>query len=120
MSHIVMIKAKVHDPAAVAAACRRLGLAEPAHGTAQLFSGEATGLLVRLPGWQYPVVLDTLAGTVQFDNYGGAWGEQAQLDRLMQAYLVEKARSEAHRKGYPVVEEALADGSIRLQIKEVA
>jgi hypothetical protein len=44
-------------------------------GTAQLFSGEATGLLVQLPNWQFPVVIDTLTGNIQFDNYGGAWKE---------------------------------------------
>ena len=59
MSHIVTIETEVRDPAAVAAACRRLGLPEPAHGTARLFAGEATGLLVRLPGWLYPAVVDT-------------------------------------------------------------
>jgi hypothetical protein len=60
MSHIVTIQTKVHDPAAVAAACRRLQLPAPVQGTAELFSGQATGLLVQLPGWQYPAVIDTL------------------------------------------------------------
>ena len=49
MSHIVTIATKIHDPAAVASACRRLNLAEPVQGTARLYSGEATGLLVGLP-----------------------------------------------------------------------
>ena len=84
MSHIVSIVAKVRDPAAVAAACRRLGLAAPVPGTASLFSGEATGLLVQLPGWQYPVVIDTATGTIQYDNFSGAWGEQVHLDRFLQ------------------------------------
>lgn len=51
MSHIVTIQTKVHDPAAVAAACQRLQLPAPVQGEAQLFSGPATGLLVHLPGW---------------------------------------------------------------------
>jgi hypothetical protein len=59
MSHIVTVQTKVHDPAAVASACQRLGLAQPIRGTAELFSGEATGLLLQLPGWQYPAVIDT-------------------------------------------------------------
>jgi len=62
MSHIVSIQTEVRDPAAVAAACRRLGLPEPAHGTATLFEGKATGLLVKLPGWLYPLVVDVAAG----------------------------------------------------------
>jgi hypothetical protein len=51
MSHVVTIQTKVHDPAAVAAACQRLNLAAPVQGTARLYSGEATGLIIRLPGW---------------------------------------------------------------------
>ena len=69
MSHIVTIKTEVRDHAAVSAACRRLELPPPLHGTAQLFSGEATGLIVRLPDWTYPVVVDTTTGQVHYDNY---------------------------------------------------
>ena len=73
MSHIVQVQTEVRDPQAVAAACRRLGLPEPAHGTAQLFSGQAAGLLVKLDGWLYPICIDTQTGQVRFDNYGGSW-----------------------------------------------
>jgi hypothetical protein len=116
VSHIVTIETEVRDHAAVAAACRRLGLPEPTRGTARLFEGEAAGLLVRLPGWLYPVVLDTDAGRVRFDNYGGSWGEPKQLDRFLQAYAVEKAKLEARKKGYTATEHPLADGSIRLTL----
>ena len=118
MSHLVVIDTKVHDPVAVTAACHRLGLAEPVHGTAQLYSGEATGLLVRLPGWQYPAVIDTLAGTVKYDNYEGRWGDIARLEKLLQMYAVEKAKLEARKKGYSVTEQARQDGSIVVQIRE--
>jgi hypothetical protein len=73
MSHVVTLQSKVHDPVAVAAACQKLNLPAPVQGTAQLFSGEATGLIVRLPDWYYPVVIDTLTGVVRYDNYNGAW-----------------------------------------------
>ena len=116
MSHIVTIATEVRDPAAVAAACRRLGLPAPEPGTAALFEGAATGLLVRLPGWLYPVVADTATGTLRYDNFGGSWGDPAQLDRLLQAYAVEKARIEALRRGHSVSEQSLSDGSIRLTI----
>jgi hypothetical protein len=117
LSHTVQIQTEVRDPTAVAAACRRLGLPEPVHGTAQLFSGEATGLLVRLPDWLYAVACDTATGQLRYDNYGGSWGSQLHLDRFVQAYAVEKARIEARRRGHSVVERALADGSIRLTIR---
>ena len=120
MSHIVTVQTKARDPAAVAAACHRLGLAAPTQGTATLYGGEVTGLLVQLPGWQYPAVINTATGEVRYDNFGGIWGEQKELDRFLQMYAVEKAKSEARRKGYQVSEQALQDGSIRLQIVEGA
>lgn len=76
MSHIVSITAQVRDTVAVTAACRRLGLGEPIHGTAKLFSGEATGLLVQLPGWEYPAVIDTVTGNIAYDNFEGSWNGQ--------------------------------------------
>ncbi len=116
MSHIVSIQTEVRDPVAVGAACRRLGLPEPVHGTAKLFEGEATGLLVKLPGWLYPAVVQVGTGRVEFDNFNGAWGPREQLDRLLQAYAVEKAKIEARRRGHSVVEQPLADGSVKLTI----
>lgn len=118
MSHIVTIQTKLHDPHTVAAACDRLSLAPPVQGTTELFSGEATGLVVRFPGWEYPVVIDTLTGNVSYDNYGGQWGDQGQLDRFLQMYAVERAKLEARKKGYHVNEQYLENGSIRVQIIE--
>jgi len=117
VSHIVTIATEVRDPDAVAAACRRLGLPEPVLGTATLFEGRATGLLVKLPGWLYPVVCDTATGVVRFDNYNQSWGKQEHLDRLLQGYAVEKARIEALRHGHSVSEQPLADGSIEVTIQ---
>jgi hypothetical protein len=118
MSHVVTIETKARDPAAVAAACRRLNLPEPVQGTAQLYSGAATGLLVKLPAWQYPVVIDTSTGQLRYDNFGGRWGSDEQLHRFLQMYAVEKCRQEARKKGHGFVEHAQADGSIKLQIIE--
>jgi hypothetical protein len=118
MSHIVTVRTLVRDPAALAAACARLNLAAPERGTAELYSGSAAGLIVRLPGWTYPAVVDAETGEIRYDNFGGRWGAQKELDRLLQAYAVEKCRAEARRKGYAVTEQQLQDGSVRLQIVE--
>lgn len=120
MSHIVSIKSLVSDPIAISAACRRLGLSEPTQGTAQLYGGEASGLLLLLPDWRYPVVIDVRLGEIRFDNFEGRWGEQVQLDRFLQAYSVEKAKLEARRRGHVVAEQLLDDGSIRLRITEAS
>ena len=116
MSHVVQIETEVRDAVAVGAACQRLKLEAPTQGTAQLFSSSATGLIVNLPGWRYPAVFDTQSGQARYDNYGGRWGEQVQLDRFLQGYAVEKAKLEARKKGHTVTEQSLADGSIKLTV----
>ena len=117
MSHIVRVRTQVRDAVALAAACRRLGLAEPVIGTARLFVSEATGQIVRLPGWTYPVVFDTATGQIQYDNFAGNWGDECQLHKLLQRFAAEKAMLEAHRSGHAVMETSLPDGSIRLTIQ---
>jgi hypothetical protein len=116
LSHIVQIQTECRDPDAVAAACRRLGLPAPTRGTATLFAGRAEGLIVTLPDWVYPVVVDTATGQLKYDNYGGSWGKPEHLDRFLQLYAVEKAKIEARRRGHIVLEQPLPDGSIRLAI----
>ena len=118
MSHLVSIQTKLTDSAAVAAACRRLNLPAPEQGTATLYSGEVTGLIVRLPDWLYPVVVDTVSGESKYDNYSGEWGNQIHLEKFLQAYAVEKARIEATKKGFAVTEQSLDNGSIKLTIAE--
>ena len=116
MSHIVQIATEVRDPQAVALACRRLGLPEPVYGTAALYSGEAAGLLVKLPGWLYPAVFDTATGQTRFDNFEGSWGDPKHLDAFLQAYACEKAKLEARKRGHFVVEQTLPDGSVKLTV----
>ena len=75
MSHIVVIETRIYDAAALCSACRRLELDEPVHANVRLFSEEAVGLSVNLPGWRYPVVIDTSDGSLKYDNYEGRWGD---------------------------------------------
>jgi hypothetical protein len=117
MSHIVQIKTQVRDAETVRAACQRLGLPQPVLGTFPLFSAVASGLAVQLAGWRYPAVCQLDTGQVQYDNYGGHWGEQQELDRFLQAYAVEKAKLEARRRGHSISEQFLQDGSIKLTIQ---
>lgn len=116
MSHTVEIKTQVKDVTAVRAACQRRGLPPPVSGTAKLFSGSAQGLIVELPAWRYPVVFDTESGRVRYDNFGGRWGDQVELETFLQAYACECAKLEARRQGYVCTEQQLADGSIKLSI----
>ncbi len=79
--HVVCVETELRDPEAIRAACKRLGLAEPVPGRACLFSSEAEGLLLHLPDWRYPAVIDPRTGAVRYDNFEGRWGEQAHLGR---------------------------------------
>jgi len=117
MSHIVMIRTEIRDRAAIEAACRRLRLKPPVNGTTRLFSTETTGLLVELPGWRYPVVCLLKTGELKYDNYEGRWGDKKELGRLLQAYAVELAKTEAVRKGHRVHENTLSSGDIRLTVE---
>jgi hypothetical protein len=117
LSHIVEIKTEIRDEQAVKAACVRLQLAAPEYKTVRLFSTTATGLCVQLPGWSYPVVCNLQTGHVQYDNYGGHWGEQKHLNSFLQAYAVEKSKIEARKKGHSVSETKLDDGSIKVTVR---
>jgi hypothetical protein len=117
LSHVVEIKTEIRDEQAVKAACVRLQLATPEQKAVRLFSTTARGLCVQLPGWQYPVVCNLETGAVQYDNYGGNWGEQKHLNSFLQAYAVEKSKIEARKKGHSVSETALQDGSIRVTVR---
>jgi hypothetical protein len=116
MSHIVAIQTQVRDPATVGLACQRLKLLPPVQGTAKLFAGEAKGLILQFPGWRYPVVIDTTSGTVQYDAFGGRWGDEQHLHRFLQIYLTERTKLEAHKHGYSVQEQVLDNGSIKLEV----
>ena len=117
MSHIVKIQTQVRDEAAVQAACRRRQLAEPIAGRHQLYSREVEGLAVRLRDWSYPVVCQLQTCELQYDNFGGRWGQQQELDQFLQAYAVEKTRIEARKRGHTLTEQSLTDGSIKLTVQ---
>ena len=72
---------------------------------------------MQLPEWRYPIVADVATGKVDFDNYGGRWGKQKELDRFVQGYAVEKAKIEARKKGHSVTEQQLEDGSIKVVVQ---
>jgi len=117
VSHVVQIATEVRDVAAARAACQRLQLELPVEGRARLFSGEATGLVVKLLEWNFPIVFNTSTGEAKYDNYNGRWGEQKHLDRFLQIYAVEATKIQARLKGHSITEQTLADGSIKLTVQ---
>ena len=116
MSHIVQIQTEVRDPVAIQAACGRLKLPEPVFGETKLFTSSAVGWAVRLPEWRYPVVCDVVTAKIAFDNFGGRWGQQRELDRFLQGYAIERAKIVARNQGHSVIEQPLQNGAIKLTI----
>ena len=116
MSHIVKIQTEIRDVEALGAATGRMHISSPQYEEVQLFSSRATGYAVRFKDWRYPVVCDIQTGRVAFDNFGGRWGKQDELDRLFQSYAVEKTKLEARKQGHTVQEQPLEDGSIKLTV----
>jgi len=116
MSHIVTIQVEVRDLEAIKSAARRLDLKEPVHGRTTIFNTDVEGILVELPDWIYPVVCILDTGELKYDNFNEQWGDQKHLDQFVQTYCIEKATFEARRKGYSVVEQPLADGSVKLTV----
>jgi hypothetical protein len=86
----------LHDPAALAAACRRLGLAPPAERAARVGGEEVFGWVVRLPGLRSSVVCDTLTGLVAYHPADNAHGRYAHLMRFLRACY--DAQAELHRR----------------------
>lgn len=122
MSHTSKIKgAKISDKEVMDAACDRLELPAPKENQdVKFYSGnKAHGTAVQLPNWKYAIVVDE-NGDIQFDNYGGSWGDQKEIDRFRQAYAIEAGCKIAREQGLRVTEETLENGSIRLEAREVA
>ena len=102
MSHTMNIQLEMLDRDAIQAAAERLGLT-CSEGSFKIFSTEVTGTSVKLAGWNFPVVIKS-DGSVSYDNYGGRWGDAARLNEFTAHYGIEKAKIEARRQGYSVIE----------------
>ena len=116
MSHIVSVQTQIRDAAAVVTACATLSWRPPQFGNHRLFVTSVDGLAVYAPDWRFPIVCDLPSGRLHYDNYGGLWGNESELDRFRQRYACEKATQEARRLGRSVIEQSLSDGTIKLTI----
>jgi hypothetical protein len=82
----------LHDPHAVAAACRAQGLAAPREGTVRHAGLEAFGWVVRLPGLRWPVAFDTLRGLVAYHPHDNAFFPYARLMHFVHRCYDSQAR----------------------------
>ena len=83
--------------------CENLGWPQPVWKKTRLYSEAVEGFAVQLPGWRYPVVIDTRSTEeetpIHYDNYNGAWGVLDQLNVLKQSYQVELVLETARMSG---------------------
>lgn len=117
MSHINSVKIQMKDREAVKAAAQHLNLEFVGEKVHTLFNGQtARGMGFKLPGWTYPVVVDLSTGEAHYDNYNESWGQQVELDRLVQRYSAEVARGQAEQMGFVYSEQTLDDGSLQVEL----
>ena len=125
MSHRVDMSLALKDKGALRRACKALGIdfKEGKH-IVDLYSGQAEAdASFQLPGWRYRVAVNLKTGTAAFDNYGGCWGKQEELDRLVQEYTLQVAEHEAGvqeliMRGWIASRVQQADGMVDLVVEE--
>lgn len=118
MSHTAKIKPMFFDESAVIAAAKEMG-AEIVRGKLNLYESGSTvenGFGVKLPGWQYPVIIDCQTGEASYDNFNGHWGEAAHLTQFKKLYAACKLTADYQRKGWLVSRSVKPTGEIKLQI----
>lgn len=118
MSHVVTCKVEMKDEQCLVRAAELLGLEVLPRQEHKLFGGQrATGIGVKLPQWQYPVVVDTETGVAHYDNYNGAWGKQVELDKLVQEYTAQTVIKTAEMEGYLVDRQVAENGDLTLTME---
>ena len=120
MSHIAKVEVKIKDIDAVRAACQELGLhLEEGQISEKVYDGTIKGnLSIKLPGWRYPMVIDTEKGEAAFDNYGGHWGNMAEFEKFQQQYSRQVTLNEFEGGDYTISEETLKDGTIEITMEQ--
>ena|SRR5579871_6418349 len=115
MLYNTTLRTRVRDPVVLAAACARLGLAEPTHVSPELNSANLRLVLLGEPA--VPVMIDTVTGLASWQTSADPEaGVFAQLCRLLLAYACEKTRTEARRRGLVIQQHGLPDGSTLITI----
>lgn len=119
MSHTVSVNLSVTNLEQLKAAAERVGAVYD--GTVRevtLFDDhKATGVTVQLPGWRYPIVVQS-DGSCHYDNYQEHWGSQALYDQLMQEYTCGVLTEQALLNGYTPVRQTADNGDIVLEMTQ--
>jgi len=85
-------------------------------GKFKQYSKLQEGIGIKLPGYQYPVVVDLVTNEIASDTYNGNWGDLKVQENLLQFAGVEATKLEAASKGYDITETLLDNGDIQLNV----
>ena len=117
MSHIVKSKVEMKNKGCLLKAAEALGLQHLGNKTHTLYNRQtAAGHGFKLPDWKYAVVINTDTGEAKYDNYGGAWGKQVELDKLVQEYSLRVAEEQALMSGFTSERQLQENGDIELNM----
>ena len=117
MSQVTKVTVSITSETAVAEACKTLKLETPQRGTTQFYDGtKHEGLIVKLQGWNYPIVVDTEKGEIYLDDFKGHWGEKAHYNKFIQRCRVEEFKEKAKKDNYYTIKEDEVGDSIKLTV----
>ena len=116
MSHTASVQVHFRDREALADACRELGF--PFEQGSVAFYDQLTysGDVIRLPGWQYPIVVES-PETVHMDHFEGRWGDIAHFQRLKHTYAVHASIRTVERTGRRVLQRIEQNGHVQLVVQ---
>ena len=116
MSHTASVQVHFRDREALAEACSELGFPLE-HGSVTFYDEKTySGDVIQLPGWQYPIVVET-PETVRMDHFDGRWGDMAHFSRLKHSYAVHASIRAVERTGRRVLQRIEQNGHVQLVVQ---
>lgn len=123
MSHVATVTTAIKNLSILIKTCQALGI-EFTQGqqSVDLYERAVTGdFSCKLPGWHYPIVVNSQTGEISFDNYKGSWGDEKELHKLIQEYSLSVAEEECSEfvlQGFTIERQKQENGDIQLVIQQ--
>jgi len=120
MSHTTQVQTALrHVPHMVAAAQKMKLEHKTGKHDVKLFQTTERGVdfSCQLPGWRYPVAVNSETGKVSMDTYNGEWGKMAEFDKFNQNYaesVAMEAAESLERDGFILDRAVASNGDIEL------
>ncbi len=110
MSHTITIKCEFQNKGVLGDAVKKMGGTVLGEATHQMFHTQTSkGFGFKLPGWQFPIVLQA-DGTLAYDDYNGGWGNVKDLETLKNEYQASMAVQACEAQGW--LSQRENDGSV--------